>query len=55
MNRKSVQFKSAKEREQEVNFCKHYRAIGIPAVVAATALNTKKKPAKSDKKLLDQR
>ncbi len=55
MNRKSVQFKSAKEREQEAKFCEHYRAIGIPAVVAATALSAKKKPAALDKKLFDQR
>ena len=55
MNRKSVQFKSAKEREQEANFCKHYRAIGIPAVVAATALSAKKKSTDSYKKRPDQR
>jgi hypothetical protein len=55
MNRKSVQFKSAKEREQEANICKHYRAIGIQAVVAATALSTKKKPVELDKKRFDQR
>jgi hypothetical protein len=55
MNRKSVQFKSAKEREQEANFCKHYGAIGIRAVVAATAQISNNRSTDSDKKLPYQR
>ncbi len=48
MNRKSVQFQSAEERKREVEFCKHYGAIGIPAVVAATALKEKRREQQSD-------
>ncbi len=47
MNRKSVQFKSAQDREAEANFCKHYHAIGIAAVVAATALKAEKRLSNS--------
>ncbi len=43
MNYKSVQFKSAAERKRDAEICKHYRAIGIPAVVAATALKAEKR------------
>lgn len=33
---KSVEFKSKREREQEVDLAKNYRAIGIPAIAAAS-------------------
>lgn len=45
MNQKSERFKSAREREFEAKFCSHYRAIGIPAVIAATALRAEKRTA----------
>ncbi len=50
MNYKSERFKSAAERKREADLCKHYRAIGIPAVVAATALSNKKDAVESTEK-----
>ena len=56
MNRKSVQFKSAKERECDAKICQHYHAIGIPAVAAAAiALKTGKNTASMNKKSPNQR
>jgi len=50
MNQNNVQFKSARQREFEAKFCRHYRAIGIPAVIAATALKSEKRIALSNDK-----
>ncbi len=55
MNQKSVQFKSAKDRAFEAKFCEHYRAIGIPAVIAATALKAGNNANSASKKSPNQR
>ncbi len=49
MTKNEVQFKSAEERQRDEDFCAHYHALGIPAVVGATALARKKQPATSEK------
>jgi hypothetical protein len=36
MIKTSVEFKSKREREQEVDLARNYRAIGIPAIAAAS-------------------
>jgi hypothetical protein len=49
MNQKSIQFKTAEERQRDEEFCKHYREIAIPAIIGATALTKEKRTSKSEK------